>query len=80
MKRSRNLPTATMVLLAVMYPIVADAKQAKESLPDIAAKTAGLERRDGLFPLWIDHDEGRVEIALPSGVGTDAVAVHAFEE
>ena len=68
MKTPRTLLTAAVVLLAVSYPIGAKAKKTVDDLPDIAKKTAGLERRDGLFPLWIDHDGGRVWLKLPPPV------------
>ena len=65
MKRPKHLLTAAVVLFVGLYPVVAKAKKAHDGLPDIAEKTAGLERRDGLFPLWIDKNEGRVWLKLP---------------
>ena len=66
MKRSRSLPVAILVLLAIVVPTVAETKKAEDGLPTLAKKTAGLERRDGLFPLWIDKNEGRVWLELPA--------------
>ena len=38
---------------------------ARASLPSIATQTAGLERRDGLVPVWWDADKGTVWLAVP---------------
>ena len=66
MKRPKSLLTVALVLLAGVCPSLAKPNKMKDGLPDIAAKTAGLERREGLFRLWIDGDEGRVWMKLPA--------------
>lgn len=35
------------------------------SLPALAELTAGLELRDGLLPLWLDYEKGRLWLELP---------------
>jgi len=37
-----------------------------QALPAVADKVVGLDERDGLFRSWIDHDRGRLWLALPS--------------
>ena len=68
MKRSKYPTLAAIVLLAIVHPVAAKTKPAENRLPRIAEKTAGLERREGLFTLWVDHDEGRVWLELPAAV------------
>ena len=46
MKRTKLLPAAVVVMLTVVCPVVAETKKTENGLPDIAEKTAGLERRD----------------------------------
>jgi uncharacterized protein DUF4953/uncharacterized protein DUF5117 len=36
-----------------------------EALPTLAAKTAGLERREGLLPLYIDRQRGKIWLEVP---------------
>lgn len=45
----------------------ADASRAlADPLPLVAKKTEGLERRDGLLPLYLDRQRGRVWLELPA--------------
>ncbi len=69
MRRLKSLLAFTMLLLAAVVPIDADTETAEEGLPDIAEKISGLERRDGLFAVWIDDDAGRVWLKLPPASG-----------
>ena len=69
MRRLKSLLALTLLLLVVVVPIDADTKTAEEDLPDIAEKISGLERRDGLFAVWIDDDTGRVWLKLPPASG-----------
>ena len=60
---------------------------AASGLPTIEAKTAGLERRDGLVPVWWDAAEGKVwlsvpldtdllhVVSLPAGLGSNDVGL-----
>ena len=56
-------------------------------LPSVESKTAGLERRDGLIPVWWDEAEGKVwlevpldtdllhVVSLPAGLGSNDVGL-----
>ncbi|NIM00531.1 MAG: DUF5117 domain-containing protein [Acidobacteria bacterium] len=65
MHRAVSRVAFTVVIFAAVCPLFADSKTADEGLPRIEEKTAGLERRDGLFSLWVDRDTGRVWMKLP---------------
>jgi len=71
MDRTSCLPVFAVALFAVMYPVcIAAQDDAREALPTIADKTAELERREGLFTLWLDADRGRVWLELGPAAGT----------
>ncbi|HUP43477.1 MAG TPA: DUF5117 domain-containing protein, partial [Thermoanaerobaculia bacterium] len=62
---------APALLGALLWPAGLAAQAAGEpegngGLPTVAEKTAGLERRDGLLPLWIDRLAGRVWLEVPA--------------
>lgn len=40
-----------------------------DPLPAVAKKAEGLERRDGLLPLYLDRQRGRVYLEIPAGTG-----------
>lgn len=44
----------------------AEPEASRNGLPTVAEKTAGLERRDGLLPLWIDRLGGKIWLEVPA--------------
>jgi hypothetical protein len=44
-----------------------------DPLPSVAKKTEGLERRDGLLPVYVDRQRGRLWLELPAESGADGV-------
>jgi hypothetical protein len=59
---------AGLVLALGTGPADAKKKGAGSAAPSgdsIAAKTRGLERRDGLLPVWLDRRQGKVWLELP---------------
>ncbi|HUP42939.1 MAG TPA: zinc-dependent metalloprotease, partial [Thermoanaerobaculia bacterium] len=64
---ARRLAPALLAALLCPAGLLAQADEAKDGgLPTVAAKTAGLERRDGLLPLWIDRLGGKVWLEVPA--------------
>ncbi len=61
--------TATAALLFAMAPVFAAARTIAPAatLPQAAAAdpTAGMSRRDGLLPVFVDGEKGRILVALP---------------
>lgn len=57
---------ALLALLAAPAPAPAQERGGDEGLPTVSRKTAGLERRDGLLPLWIDRRGGKVWLEVPA--------------
>jgi hypothetical protein len=79
MLRTRLSPTTLgLVVGAVMVPVVVAAQQpapapaAAAPANTIAARTAGLERRDGFIPLWLNDRTGGLLLELPAA-GTRAL-------
>jgi hypothetical protein len=77
-------PAALATLAAV--PIAAAAQEpgkaaggapaagaAAAQLPGIAAKTAGMERRQGMLDLYVDRQHGKLWLAVPGGGAADGV-------
>lgn len=50
---------------------------AASGLPTIAAKTAGMDKRDGLFPVYWDAGEGKVWVEIPE-MDTDFLYVNSL--
>src|SRR4029078_3680950 len=46
-------------------PATAPPAGAPAGAPTIAAKTAGMERRDGFIPLYLDAKQGKIFLELP---------------
>ncbi|MDX1530159.1 MAG: zinc-dependent metalloprotease, partial [Rhodothermales bacterium] len=81
----------TLALTAFLLPLVVfaqDAPDTPEPLPMIEAKTEGLERRDGLFPVYWDPHQGSVwlevprvdedflyVVSLPAGLGSNDIGL-----
>lgn len=72
MLHSGSRVPALVVLALLAVPVAAQASPpvpaaSPAPLPTIAARTAGLERRDGFLPFWWDARQGRllVEVARP---------------
>jgi hypothetical protein len=71
--RSRALVRAPAALLALLALACATTPAAPgagpagkpEELPRLAARTAGLDHLPGLLDLWVDHDRGKVWLAVP---------------
>ena len=71
----------------VPQPAPAPPAATASGLPSISEKTAGLERRDGLVPVWWDAAEGKVwlsvpldtdllhVVSLPAGLGSNDVGL-----
>ncbi|HSL84770.1 MAG TPA: zinc-dependent metalloprotease, partial [Thermoanaerobaculia bacterium] len=57
---------ALLASLAFPTPAPAQARDGDDGLPTVSRKTAGLERRDGLLPLWIDRRAGKVWLEVPA--------------
>jgi hypothetical protein len=81
MSRSAFL-TVFLVLLATL-PLAA--VPTPEGIPTVAAsissKTAGMERRDGLLPIWIDRKAGRVWLEVPAPKpGSDEVGSYLYAD
>ncbi|WP_293365959.1 DUF5117 domain-containing protein, partial [Phenylobacterium sp.] len=62
---------AMAAILIAVGPVTAWA-QAAPSRPAEAGATAGLTRQDGLLPVYVDKDKGRILVALPKADATGA--------
>ena len=54
------------VSLVSPSPARAQGENGGDGLPTVTKATAGLERRDGLLPLWIDRRGGRLLVEVPA--------------
>jgi len=69
-KRSSRL----IALLAIIgIAVVGSPRVIADPLPSVAKKTEGLERRDGLLPLYVDRQRGRILLELPAASAADGV-------
>src|SRR5689334_6788951 len=59
-KRLAELVTAVSVVFAAAAPA-----QTPAPATSIAARTAGMERRDGFLPIYLDSRQGRILLELP---------------
>jgi hypothetical protein len=85
MKRIRLLPVILLLAAAVT---AAQGRQEAAATPTIAAKTAGMQKLDGYFPLYWDAKAGKVwleidrwggeflyVVSLPAGLGSNDVGL-----
>ncbi len=61
--RTRSIVASWTLLLAAFLPL---APARAEPLPAVAKKVEGLERREGLLPLYVDRQRGRVFLEVPA--------------
>ena len=84
----QGLPAATLmaalcvaVLAGDPASVLARKKAPKEepkavtALPDLAAKTRGLERREGFLTLHLDPEKGKVWLEVPPPAGPEGIAL-----
>ncbi|HTQ78616.1 MAG TPA: zinc-dependent metalloprotease, partial [Thermoanaerobaculia bacterium] len=68
-KRISQYSIATLLSLVTLSAHAAPpptAAGASEALPTVAAKTSGLERREGLLPVYLDRQRGKVWLEVPA--------------
>ncbi len=87
-----RFPVAPLPALAVVGALLAglaapaeasaQGRQGDDELPTVSRKTAGLERRDGLLPLWLDRRAGKVwlEVPAPGAVEGGTVGRYLYVE
>jgi len=54
-----------LTALAVVMPTISPAARAQGAPGPIAAKTTGLERREGFLPMYLDAKTGKLLLELP---------------
>jgi Met-zincin/Domain of unknown function (DUF5117) len=66
----RALVATTLLGLSGLHaqptPVAAPAPSGSPGLPSIATRTAGLTKRDGLFPLYWDERSGKLYLEIPA--------------
>jgi len=65
---SRPIVSALALVLTIglmASPALAQGSGSEDSLPSIADKTAGMERMDGMLPLYWDADMGQLWMEIP---------------
>lgn len=63
MKTSRLLSLASASLMLVSA--ISSAQQTAVTTAGISAKTAGMEKRDGFIPVYLDNKEGKILLEIP---------------
>lgn len=62
---SRSSRGALAAALAILPWIVVPSLSSAQTLPSVARKTDGMERREGLLPLYVDRQRGHLWLEVP---------------